>query len=130
MVNNDQEYETFYHLEELFIDSITNVKLLGGAEISYTGFGGRGRNTKSSKFKPKQFDSDLTPAPPVGFNVTFQCPEGYVFNSDWFATPFLMMTCQVCSRVNNQKFNSVFQSDGSFDVPDWEAYQCVLRKRY
>ena len=101
MVNNDQEYETFYHLEELFIDSITNVKLLGGAEISYTGFGGRGRNTKSSKFKPKQFDSDLTPAPPVGFNVTFQCPEGYVFNSDWFATPFLMMTCQVFSRVNN-----------------------------
>ena len=78
----------------------------------------------------KHFDLDLTPAAPVGFNVTFQCPEGYVFNSDWFATPFLMMTCQVCSRVNNQKFDSMFQSDGSFDVPDWEAYQCVLRKRY
>ena len=50
MVNNDQEYETFYHLEELSIDSITNVKLLGGAEISYTGFGGRGRYTDPMKF--------------------------------------------------------------------------------
>ena len=55
--------------------------------------------------------SDLSPAPPVGFNVTFVCPEGEVFDHDWFATPFIMMTCQ---------------DDGSFDQPDWEIYECVL----
>jgi hypothetical protein len=36
-------------------------------------------------------------APPVGFNLTFSCPEGQVFESDWFAMPFVMMTCQVRS---------------------------------
>ena len=38
---------------------------------------------------------DMTPAPSVGFNLTYVCPEGQVFNHDWFATPFVMMTCQV-----------------------------------
>ena len=51
----------------------------------------------------------LQPAPPVGFNLTFMCPEGevaapgspsftqhcQVFDHDWFATPFAMLTCQV-----------------------------------
>ena len=37
----------------------------------------------------------MTPAPPVGFNLTFICPTGQVFEHDWFATPFIMMTCQV-----------------------------------
>ena len=53
---------------------------------------------------------DLQPAPPVGFNLTFMCPEGQVwllllnckltkiqvFDHDWFATAFVMLTCQVC----------------------------------
>jgi hypothetical protein len=34
-------------------------------------------------------------APPVGFNLTFSCPDKQVFESDWFAMPFVMMTCQV-----------------------------------
>ena len=38
---------------------------------------------------------DMTPAPGVGFNLTYVCPEGMVFNHDWFASPFVMMTCQV-----------------------------------
>lgn len=38
---------------------------------------------------------DLTPAPPVGFNLTFICNTGKVFSHDWFAAPFIMMTCQV-----------------------------------
>ncbi len=37
----------------------------------------------------------MTPAPPVGFNLTFACPQGQVFASDWLAIPFVMMTCQV-----------------------------------
>ena len=47
--------------------------------FSYAGFG----------------DANLSPAPPVGFNLTFRCPEGQVFDNDWFATPFVMSTCQV-----------------------------------
>ena len=91
--------------------------------------------------------AELQPAPPVGFNLTFMCPEGEVclqkhnlqykvqstntnlwenlstlstrnikfiykentmdgffiihlkvFDHDWFATPFVMLTCQVCAR--------------------------------
>jgi hypothetical protein len=37
----------------------------------------------------------MSPAPPVGFNLTFACPQGQVFASDWLAIPFIMMTCQV-----------------------------------
>ena len=37
----------------------------------------------------------MSPAPTVGFNLTYVCPEGFVFSHDWFATPFIMMTCQV-----------------------------------
>lgn len=39
--------------------------------------------------------ADLSPAPPVGFNLTYVCPDGQVFDSDWYATPFVMTTCQV-----------------------------------
>ena len=39
--------------------------------------------------------SDLQPAPPVGFNVTYKCPKGMVFDSDWLGIPFVFMTCQV-----------------------------------
>ena len=38
---------------------------------------------------------DQDPAPRVGFNLTYICPEGQVFDRDWFATPFVMLTCQV-----------------------------------
>jgi hypothetical protein len=37
-------------------------------------------------------------APPVGFNLTFVCPDGQVFASDWLAAPFVMMTCQVLKQ--------------------------------
>ena len=53
----------------------------------------------------------MSPAPPVGFNVTFVCPPNHVFDFDWFAIPFIMMTCQ---------------DDGTFDQPDWDLYSCVL----
>jgi hypothetical protein len=37
----------------------------------------------------------MTPSPPVVFNLTFVCPDKQVFESDWLAIPFVMMTCQV-----------------------------------
>ena len=76
-VNREAEYPSYFHILSPF--SVLNVNVKGKADISYLGFG------------PK----DLTPAPPVGFNLTYVCPEGQVFNHDWFATPFVMMTCQV-----------------------------------
>ena len=38
---------------------------------------------------------DMEAAPKIGFNLTYSCPGGMVFNHDWFATPFILMTCQV-----------------------------------
>ncbi len=51
--------------------------------FSYVGFGAK----------------NMVFAPPVGFNLTFVCPPGQVFESDWLATPFVMMTCQVKKNI-------------------------------
>ena len=50
---------------------------------------------------------------PVSFNLTYACPEGQVFDADWFATPFVLLTCR---------------DNGAFDPVDWTIYQCVLRE--
>ena len=42
-VNNEDSYETFYHLEGLAIEDIVSVEILGDALISYTGFGDKGQ---------------------------------------------------------------------------------------
>ena len=42
-------------------------------------------------------EASLEPATPVGFNLTYQCPEGMVFDHDWLSKPFVLMTCQVKS---------------------------------
>ena len=76
-VNTEPPYPHFFH--QVKVADIETLKVSGDALISYVGFGPR----------------DLTPAPPVGFNLTFICPEGQVFDHDWFATPFIMMTRQV-----------------------------------
>ena len=76
-VNTEAPYPHFFH--QVTVADITALDLSGDADISYIGFG----------------PSDLTPAPRVGFNLTFLCPEDQVFDHDWFATPFIMMTCQV-----------------------------------
>ena len=91
---NDEVYQTYFHL--FSSELIQTVELLGQADISYVGFGSK----------------DLTPAPPVGFNLTFICPDGQVFEHDWFATPFIMMTCQ---------------PTGLFDEPTWDDLLCVWR---
>ena len=84
-VNDEPTYPHFFH--QVSVAAIRRLEMSGQADISYVGFG------------PK----DLTPAPPVGFNLTFICPEGQVFDHDWFATPFIMMTCQV--KISRPSYN-------------------------
>ena len=76
-VNSEPEYNSFLHVVKP--EYVKTIKFHGQAEINFIGFG------------PK----DMTAAPEVGNNITYVCPEGQVFNHDWFATPFVMMTCQV-----------------------------------
>ena len=95
MINEDHKYQTFFHL--FSPDLVETVQLQGQADISYVGFGAAGISfvlKRNSSFS-FSFSADLTPAPNVGFNLTFICPEGKVFEHDWFATPFVMMTCLV-----------------------------------
>ena len=61
-VNDEPTYPHFFH--QVSVANILGLEISGQADISYVGFG------------PK----DLTPAPPVGFNLTFICPEGQVGN--------------------------------------------------
>ena len=70
----------------------------------------------------------MTAAPAVGYNLTYVCPEGQVFNHDWFATPFVMMTCQVLQQPILIIIDNCTQENGEFDIPDWSTYQCVFRK--
>ena len=94
-VNKDPPYPTFPHLFPP--SAIEWVWIKGkGAEISYVGFGPKGGLERQSLKSLKiVFYTDMTPAPNVGFNLTYVCPQGMVFSHDWFATPFVMMTCQV-----------------------------------
>ena len=47
-------------------------------------------------------------APPIGYNLTYSCPEGMVFDHDWFATPFVMMTCKVTRHQHEQPASQCF----------------------
>ena len=76
-VNDEPEYNSFMHL--FGPEQVKTVKFLGHAQVNFIGFG----------------PADMTAAPEVGFNLTYVCPENQVFDHDWFATPFVMMTCQV-----------------------------------
>ena len=55
----------------------------------------------------------MDPGLAIGLNVTYSCPDGQVFDSDWFATPRVRLTCQ---------------QNGAFDSQDWQEARCVLRK--
>ena len=76
-INDEPEYNSFLHL--FGPEKVKTIKFLGQAEVNFIGFG------------PK----DMTAAPEVGYNLTYVCPEGQVFDHDWFATPFVTMMCQV-----------------------------------
>ena len=57
--------------------------------------------------------TDVDPGLAIGLNVTYSCPDGQVFDSDWFATPRVRLTCR---------------QNGAFDSQDWREARCVLRK--
>ena len=127
MANKEPSYPHFFHA--MSPTEISAVKVTGDVEIGYIGFGSKGSITQSITyfFCKIYLLLDLQPAPPVGFNLTFVCPEGevlrtfcerlknstQVFNHDWFATPFVLTTCQ---------------PNGVFDPPDWEIFDCVIRE--
>ena len=93
-MNTDDPYPHFFHL--FGPQLVQSVKFSGHGLISFIGFGPRG--SEYFLFLHKFIflsASDLTAAPEVGYNLTYICPEGQVFDHDWFATPFVFMTCQV-----------------------------------
>ena len=112
-VNDELPYDHFLHV--IPHNEIDYLEVSGDAELSFVGFG----------------DKNMEPAPSLTFNITFVCPPGIcgfwfilslefcllldqVFASDWYATPFIMMTCQ---------------DSGVFDAPeDWSQYHCEIRK--
>jgi hypothetical protein len=61
----------------------------------------------------------MTPSPPVGFNLTFVCPDKQVFESDWLAIPFVMMTCQVAALFPDKKITC---PNGFRSNPEWIEY--------
>ena len=60
---------------------IKNILVTGDAEIGYIGFGEKGETQVSSSIYSSLNILDLQPAPRVGFNLTFVCPEGQVLHT-------------------------------------------------
>ena len=93
-VNDEKPYDVFFHVTR--ISEISQIRFTGQAIISYVGIGkGIYDLYPLTSQLTISLNLDLTPAPPVGFNLTFECPDGEVFDHDWFAAPFILMTCQV-----------------------------------
>ena len=65
----------------------------------------------------------MKPAPPVGFNLTYVCPDGMVFAHDWFATPFVMMTCLVILFNNATVCNWAWVIICSFRKMEYSMHQ-------
>ena len=43
-----------------------------------------------------------------GYNLTYVCPDGMVFDHDWFATPGILLTCQVCHQPSHFSARQLF----------------------
>ena len=99
--NKEPSYPHYFHA--LSPTEISAVKVTGDVEIGYIGFGSKGLHNHAVHVMPNAIQcnvsmtaksliphitfakgkilfllSDLQPAPPVGFNLTFVCPEGEV----------------------------------------------------
>jgi hypothetical protein len=73
--NKEKDYATFFHVIQP--TEILDIRVLGDVEISFIGFGDESKRKIAMLQTPTHL-SDLQPAPPVGFNLTFTCPEGEV----------------------------------------------------
>ena len=87
-MNKEQNYPHSFHLFP--VSQIKFVNVLGDVQLSYIGFGSKGSvPIIRSKLAVQVFYpwlhldnlSDLEPAPPVSFNLTFMCPDGEVRHS-------------------------------------------------
>ena len=74
--NKEPSYAHFFHV--FSHTEIRNIFVTGDAEIGYIGFGEKGETMEPNSTSILDI-SDLQPAPRVGFNLTFVCPEGQVF---------------------------------------------------
>ena len=114
-VNDEKPYDVFFHVTR--VSDIRQIRFTGQAIVSYVGIG-KGTQHNITHLKPLTYHNlDLTPAPPVGFNLTFQCSEDEVFDHDWFAAPFIMMTCQVRSVSPLSSLSSLNTSSYSLTEP-------------
>jgi hypothetical protein len=109
LVNKEKPYPTFFHI--LPASQIISVEVTGDITVRYflahiaCLIADHCRSIFLVQFLISHFSycfsyvgfgaKNMVFAPPVGFNLTFVCPPGQVFESDWLATPFVMMTCQV-----------------------------------
>ena len=92
-VNTEQNYPNFIHLFSPL--NVTGFEITGDVMVTFVGIGDEGEIKEVKQLKKKLCYSAMEAAPKIGFNLTYSCPEGEVFNHDWFATPFVLMTCQV-----------------------------------
>ena len=93
-VNTELGYPHFFHLFDPL--NVTSLDVSGDVLITFVGIGNEGLVIKRKWHKfTRMLHLDMEAAPKIGFNLTYFCPEGMVFNHDWFATPFILMTCQV-----------------------------------
>ena len=80
--------------------TIRTSKILSSLEMSVSALQALSRLVKL-QIKPRQTSqllfTGLTPSTlfPVSYNLTYVCPDGQVFDHDWFATPGILLTCQV-----------------------------------
>ena len=85
------EEDPFYHfLHRLDFATLDKVLVKGSSEISFAGI--------------VPFDLQPSSFFPVGFNVTFMCPDGMSFEQDWFVRPYVVSTCQVQQHCKNLQF--------------------------
>ena len=98
-VNDEPPYPTFFH--PFSPSLVQNLMIKGKIEISYIGFGSKSMMITNYYSYIYILFLDIASAPPVNFNLTFVCPEGQVFSQDWFAVPFVFMTCKVITQYNS-----------------------------
>ena len=77
--NKEPSYAHFFHV--FSHTEIKNILVTGDAEIGYIGFGEKGRMGDVNPYSSLNIP-DLQPAPGVGFNLTFVCPEGQVLDDN------------------------------------------------
>ena len=97
VVNTEQPYPHFLHV----IDhtQLVQVDILGDVSVSYAGVveAGKDCSVLNSIVYILHISTGLIPSTlfPVSYNLTYVCPKDEVFDHDWFATPVVLLTCQV-----------------------------------